>query len=230
MNHLLDSCTFAATVWDKGVMEFRRSDRRHGQPSRSLCDWHPKSFRNPIIRTIWEAFPGMTMWCLWKERNARIFRDQRKDAEAVWKMVKDNLLSSIRCMHWHNQDNIIPREEAQIAVNWGLDRSMMDGLRQRDKLCQPSSPKFWSTPPHLVFKLNFDGASRGHPGPVGFGGLCHDHAGRIMMVFLGSIGKDTNNSAELEGLIRGLEVLIRGGFFQQSSKSTPTLSSRWIGG
>ena len=34
-----------------------------------------------------------------------------------------------------------------------------------------------------------------------------------MMVFLGSIGQDTNNLAELEGLIRGLKVLIRDGYF-----------------
>ena len=33
------------------------------------------------------------------------------------------------------------------------------------------------------------------------------------MVFLGSIGMDTNNSVELEGIIRGIEVLIRGGHF-----------------
>ena len=68
-------------------------------------------------------------------------------------------------------------------------------------------------PSPLVFKLNFDGASRGNPGLAGFGGLCRDHDGRIMMVFLGSIGQDTNKSAELEGLIRGFEVLIRGAFF-----------------
>ena len=111
MSHLLDSCTYAAAVWDKGAMGFRRSDRRRSQPSQTLREWHPKSYKNPIIRTIWEAFPGMAMWCLWKERNAQIFRDQRKDVEAVWKMVKDNLLSSIRCMQWHDQDKIIPREE-----------------------------------------------------------------------------------------------------------------------
>ena len=61
--------------------------------------------------------------------------------------------------------------------------------------------------------LNFDGASRGNLDSADFGGLCHNHDGRITMVFLGSIGMDTNNSTELEGIICGLEVLIRGGFF-----------------
>ena len=99
-------------------------------------------------------------------------------------------------MQWHDQDKIIPREEAEIVMNWGLDRTMMDGLRRRDKVCQSSSLNLWSTPPPQVFKLNFDGTSRGNMGPTGFGGLFRDHDGKIVMVFLGSIGMDTNNSAE----------------------------------
>ena len=53
----------------------------------------------------------MAMWCVWKERNARIFCDLCKDMEVVWNMVQDNLLSSIRCMQWHEHDKIFPREE-----------------------------------------------------------------------------------------------------------------------
>ena len=34
-----------------------------------------------------------------------------------------------------------------------------------------------------------------------------------MTIFLGAIGTDTNNSVELEGMIRGFEFLIRGGCF-----------------
>ena len=51
------------------------------------------------------------MWCVWKERNARIFRGQSKNMEVVWNMLRDNLISSIRCMQWHKQDKVIPREE-----------------------------------------------------------------------------------------------------------------------
>ena len=67
-------------------------------------------------------------------------------------------------MQWNEHDKIIPRDELQIAKNWGLNKPMIDALRYRDKLCIPSSPAMWSTPPLGVFKLNFDGASRGNPG------------------------------------------------------------------
>ena len=116
-------------------------------------------------------------------------------------------------MQWHDQDKIIPHEEAQIAKNWGRNRIMMDGLRRWDKICQPSSPNLWSAPPSEVFKLNFSGASRGNLGSTPFGGLCRYHDGRIVKVFVGSIGVDTNNSVELEGIICGLKVLIMGGHF-----------------
>ena len=59
-----------------------------------------------------------------------------------------------------------------------------------------------------MFKLNFDAASKGNPGFVGYGGLCQDHNGRIVIIYLGAIGTNTNNSAELEDIIHGLEVLI----------------------
>ena len=97
-NHLLDSCPFAAAIWDKGAIGFRRRDRKRAQSARTLTKWNHKTFKNIIIRTIWNALPGMIMWCIWKERNGRIFRDKSNCIEKVWQMVRDNLLSSIRSM------------------------------------------------------------------------------------------------------------------------------------
>ena len=61
----------------------------------------------------------------------------------------------------------------------------------------------------MVFKLNFDGASRGNPGAAGYGGLCRDSQGRVIFIFMGTIGRDTNNSAELEGTLQVLICLVR---------------------
>lgn len=57
-----------------------------------------------------------------------------------------------------------------------------------------------------MIQLNFDGASKGNPGQAGYGGVFRDHKGHSLGIFLGSIGWDTNNSAELEGLWRGLKM------------------------
>ena len=38
MGHILDSCPFTATIWDRGAMMFRRSDRIRGLPSQTIRD------------------------------------------------------------------------------------------------------------------------------------------------------------------------------------------------
>ena len=99
-----------------------------------------------------------------------------------------------------------------MARSWGLEKSYMEGIRNSEKTCNPSSPYSWSPPLTQVFKFNFDGASRGNPGPASFGGACKDSNGRILVMYMGAIGTDTNNSAELEGLIRGFKCMIDGGW------------------
>jgi len=64
----------------------------------------------------------------------------------------------------------------------------------------------WEAPPPNTYKLNFDGASKGNPGPAGFGGIIRNHNGAPLQIFFGNIGWDTNNSAEIEGLWQGLLV------------------------
>ena len=55
-----------------------------------------------------------------------------------------------------------------------------------------ASPIHWDPPPEKVFKLNFDGASMGNSRPVGYGGVCRDANGKVLAIYLGAIGFDTN--------------------------------------
>ena len=96
---------------------FRRSDRIRGLPSQTIRDWNQRAFINPILRSIWNAYPGMVMWCIWKERNARIFHGLHKILKEIWSVVQDNVLSSIKCMQWTEQDKVIPRKELHVAEN-----------------------------------------------------------------------------------------------------------------
>lgn len=64
-----------------------------------------------------------------------------------------------------------------------------------------------------MFQLNIDGASKGNPGNLGFGGIFRDYKGTPLLTFLGSKGWDANNSAELEGLWQGLILAQNKGFF-----------------
>ena len=65
----------------------------------------------------------------------------------------------------------------------------------------------------LRVRINFDGASKGNPGPASIGAVIVElpqdrpgkTAGEVLIEISESIGRTTNNFAEYTGLIRGLE-------------------------
>lgn len=61
-------------------------------------------------------------------------------------------------------------------------------------------------PPVSQYKLNFDGASKGNPGPTGFGGAIRNSEGVPVGIYWGYIGLNSNNMAELRGLLEGLRM------------------------
>lgn len=60
-----------------------------------------------------------------------------------------------------------------------------------------ASPLNWSPPTSHSYKLNFDGAAKGNLGLAGYGGVFRNKVGSVLHIYDGSIGKDTNNAAEL---------------------------------
>ena len=58
------------------------------------------------------------------------------------------------------------------------------------------------------FVLRVDGGSRGNPGPAAIGVVLEDAAGNVLEALGARIGKATNNVAEYQALITGLETAI----------------------
>ena len=57
------------------------------------------------------------------------------------------------------------------------------------------------------FIIYTDGGSRGNPGPAGAGALVYDANGKTLKEVSHYIGEKTNNFAEYEGVIIGLQAL-----------------------
>ena len=57
--------------------------------------------------------------------------------------------------------------------------------------------------------MNFDGAAKGNPSPIGIGGLIRDSHGKILSHYWGILGSGTINLAELDGLINGVTWVIQ---------------------
>jgi hypothetical protein len=75
------------------------------------------------------------------------------------------------------------------------------------------SPTHWEAPHSRYHKLNFDGASKGNPGPVGYGVAIHNNKGEILHIIAGNLGHNTNNPVEIWGLLYGLQAAKDQGFF-----------------
>lgn len=54
------------------------------------------------------------------------------------------------------------------------------------------------------FRVEFDGGSRGNPGPAGCGAVVRDGDGQELITYGQYVGRATNNVAEYHGLIAGL--------------------------
>jgi ribonuclease HI len=64
----------------------------------------------------------------------------------------------------------------------------------------------WKAPETWCHKMNFDGASKGNPGPAGYGAVIRNNKGEILHIVTGNIGYNTNNVAEIWGRLRGLQA------------------------
>jgi ribonuclease HI len=70
------------------------------------------------------------------------------------------------------------------------------------------SPSVWSPPPPRFHKINFDGTSKGNPGLSGAGAVIRNNKGQIHSITTENLGFDTNNSTEIWGLIKGVQLAL----------------------
>jgi ribonuclease HI len=62
--------------------------------------------------------------------------------------------------------------------------------------------------------LNTDGGARGNPGPAALGVVISNHSGTSVFELGKNLGKCTNNEAEYQALITGLELALEKGYLE----------------
>ena len=70
------------------------------------------------------------------------------------------------------------------------------------------SMEYWNPPPKGFLKLNFDGAYKGNLGKERYGFVLRNNRGKMLGYGYGFLGIESNNGAEIEGLIHGLEWVL----------------------
>lgn len=80
------------------------------------------------------------------------------------------------------------------------------------------------------FIINADGAARGNPGPAAIGATIKDEKGNLVSSISRRIGKATNNQAEYQAIIAGLEEAIKLGAREVKVYSDSELAVKQING
>jgi len=203
--HLMQACHTGRKIWEKIAFRCQTEGRIQGDLNMTLRKWKQSPFKSNLLNALWCIIPGLTLWNLWKERNRRIFKDQTRPLEKIWNTIHQNITESLSLKDWSPEDLPTTPKEINIWENWQIkiQHNLKANKRQAEDKKEDNS---WQPPPLGIIQLNFDGASKGNPGKAGYGGVFRTHQGYPLLIFMGPLGWDTNNSAELEGLWRGLKI------------------------
>lgn len=85
MDHLLNQCNWASRMWREGMESFQQTRQVPGSIQDIIISWENKSFKNPIVKRLWDLLPGFMAWSIWKERNGQIFEGKTHSSDEIWK-------------------------------------------------------------------------------------------------------------------------------------------------
>lgn len=110
------------------------------------------------------------VWEIWKERNNRIFEGRKCRTEEAWSLIQNHTKEILGLKQWGDKDLQVGPKEMAILRKWEI--TGIPNYIGKKGVSNPigPSPKQWEPPPAPLYKLNFDGASKGNPGLAGFWG------------------------------------------------------------
>ncbi|XP_026439193.1 uncharacterized protein LOC113337828 [Papaver somniferum] len=92
-SHVLLHCSFAKKIWSKFLEKLNWYFAMPEHPSDVVHSWHLKK-SSDALTYLWNLIPAEVLWCIWQERNARVFTDKVCNDVAVTNKVIYCLYSS----------------------------------------------------------------------------------------------------------------------------------------
>lgn len=159
-----------------------------------------------MVKTIWKLIPRFISWSIWKERNQRVLINETRNLNHSIDIILQNVKQLVLVKGRIEQDTKISNADLQNLKAFNLDKgnfAATSNCRQEIN----TSLSTWKWPPSGFLKLNFDGASRGNPGPADIGGVLRNSEGEIRYIYSRALGEGTNNEMEFAALEQGLRIL-----------------------
>jgi len=194
MEHILNSCSYTTWLWDSFSTIFHQTDRDMRSITNTLIKWRGNYLENEYLNLAWALTPSFIIWNVWKERNKRIFKNEKviplRLFDPILKQLKETVSISVR-----NLPKNPPSEVELITLRQlGMEGIIPQGLSKKNIIIE-TEKDFWHPPPKSYLKYNIDGASKGNLGLASFVGVLRDYKGSIIFIFHYHLGRATNNMA-----------------------------------
>lgn len=205
-NHFLFNCSFASSCWEWFFDMIEYNSARNEKLLDFMSAW-PLYFKSKW-GDLWLVGPSMIVWHIWKERNRRIFREEYHSREETIKSIKTTIEEVVSGNIRKKRIIFYNACDKKMEKRWAFKEltkvRIADKAKDRKKVRWIAPKKDWT-------KLNFDGASRGNPGKVGYGEVIRDKNGSFLQAIYEKIEDTTNNEAEIRALEAGLEMCVEKG-------------------
>ena len=214
ITHLFFTCSYAKSVW-KGALNSWGGLRRMPEDIHDCLHNWERLYQGELcekkgVRSCWLKIPKLICWCLWKERNYRIFQDKKHPPCKIVIKIQALLMEIISISKLPSNKGSLTEKEREwmrnvkpLADNFVAAKQMEAWEIRMDN----SQFGIWLKE-RKIFKLFFDGASKGNPGKAGGGGVITNADGEVVVEYSWNIGYETNNIAEAYGLWQGLKQLL----------------------
>ena len=128
INHLLDECKVADSIWEKGAAYFKKNHHHKGWLDITIADWPMNDFKNQIVNHLWELLLGFTLW-------------------EIWNSIEAHLKETISLQQWMKEEFFAEENERIIMYDLGIGELPPNNLIARSIPATVSSPSYWYAPP-----------------------------------------------------------------------------------
>ncbi|KAF5450403.1 hypothetical protein F2P56_030761 [Juglans regia] len=192
-NHCLARGEFAEKIWRLCSVVLGVPWREGGSWRQRVECWYRRAKNSNRPGQLLGLLPAIITWRFWGRRCKARMEGLMDSVQQVWCSIK----------YWVSwialklkDVNLLTRRDEGILQYFNMPLNVMSK--------EFIFPVKWKPPKQGWVKLNIDGCSLGNPGPSGAGGIIRDDKGDLLCGFAEATGHNSNNYAELMGLLHGL--------------------------
>ncbi|KAK1300209.1 hypothetical protein QJS10_CPB13g00247 [Acorus calamus] len=212
-NHLFFDCAFSSYIW-KTIL---RKAGLQPPPISSITNWTEwldSNCKAHPLNTLIQCILSTTIWFIWAERNARIFRGKAEHKSRVL----GKILTSIKIQ--------FQGHTVRAMASPALDIMAAQFSIQVHPLEEQLTEVLWCPPPLSWCKVNSDGSLG--PDRAGYGHLIRDSNAHLITGAATRSDLFSINILELKALLAGLEQALASGFTQVWLESDSKTAISWV--